>query len=418
MRKLFNKNTPPVKPVNHVEVDDKHRKLKLILIVLLLAVGITLITVAIVDFLTVEPGWETIQADVKAGESSADDFVLLYYLGAGDQAANLEKRALTALYTEAATDAFRIFHESQQFDGLQNLAYLNSHPNEAVQLPEALYNALALLQRYENRDLFLAPIYQEYVGLFSSATDTAASMYDPDKSPEQAQYFAQLLAFTGDDEAIRLELLDNNTAKLSIREDYLQFAQANGITVFADLYWMKNAFIADYLAQRLAAEGYTSGSLSSFDGYSRNLDSSAQTYRLNILDRVEQNIYMAATLEYTGAHAFVSLRNYPTSELAVQQYYQWADGSFLSCHIDSDGRSRTACNDLIGYSSTLGCAEILMQMRDVYIADALDADALTVLSENGVQTIYCKDRTVYTSDSAAVIRDLFAKDNILYTRHK
>ena len=118
----------------------------------------------------------------------------------------------------------------------------------------------------------------------------------------------------------------------------------------------------DYLAQEMTAAGYTNGLISSFDGFQRNLDTSNRAYSLNLLDRVEQDVYQAAILEYSGKSALVSLRNYPTSALSVQQYYQWSDGSYTSCHIDgTDGFSKTSVNDLLGYSKTAGCAEILLR---------------------------------------------------------
>ena len=408
------RSNPPVKPVKHIEVTDKNRKPKLVLIVVLLALGVTLIATAITQILVTPPGWETIKVDGNADETCAGDFVFLYLLGDGDQAANLEQRDVTRVYSEAAKEAFQIFHEERLFDGVQNVAYLNQHPNEEVEVPKVLYDAFAMLHKFENRALYLAPIYREYVGMFLSGQDWYAKEYDPDQSKEQDTYFAEILAFTTDENAIKLALLGNNRVKLSVSEEYLQYAESKEITGFIDFYWMKNAFIVDYLAQKLTDAGYTKGTISSFDGFSRNLDVSERSYQLNIFDRDGKAIYQAGALNYSGALAMVSLRNYPMSELAVQQYYQWEDGSYTSCHIDpADGRNKTAINDLTGYSRTLGCSEILMQLYPVYVAEELNIDVLS-----GVDTVYCKDQTIYTSESGAVITNLFQKDGIQYTWQK
>ena len=408
------RSNPPVKPVKHIEVTDKNRKSKLVLIVVLLALGVTLIATAITQILVTPPGWETIKVDGNADESCAGDFVFLYLLGDGEQASNLEQRDVTRVYSEAAKEAFQIFHEERLFDGVQNVAYLNQHPNEEVEIPAVLYDAFVLLEKHENRGLYLAPIYREYVGMFLSDQDWYAKEYDPDQSEEQDTYFAEVLAFTTDVNAVKLELLGNNRVKLSVSEAYLQYAASKEITGFIDFYWMKNAFVADYLAQKLTDAGYTKGTISSFDGFSRNLDASDRSYQLNIFDRVGKEIYQAGALNYSGALSMVSLRNYPMSELAVQQYYQWEDGSYTSCHIDpADGRNKTAINDLTGYSRTLGCSEILMQLYPVYVAEELNMDVLS-----GVDTVYCKDQTIYTSESGAVITNLFQKDGIGYTWQK
>lgn len=409
-------NMPMGEPVKKIEVSDSHRTLKIWLVVLLAALGITLIVTSIVGLVKTNPGWTTISADQSVEESCSGDFVFQYLLGQGDQPANFEQRDVTKVYAQAAKDAYQIFHAEQSFPGVNNVLYLNQHVNEAVQVPQALYEAFEMLEEYENRAIFLAPVYREYIGLFLSSDDYVAQAYDPSRNPGAKAYFEEVLTFTGSEEMIRLELLGDHRVKLCVSEDYLQFAQKNGITAYVDFYWMKNAFIADYLAQELTEAGYTNGILSSFDGFHRNLDTTDRSYRLNLFDRVGNDVYPAAVMEYSNVSALVTLRNYPTSALGVQLYYQWQDGSYTSCHIDpADGRSKSAINDLLGYSKTLGCAEILMQLYPVYVAEMLDEAALP---SQGVETIYCKDYEIYASDASAAISQLYEKDNIVYRMKK
>lgn len=417
MSREARRKDPPVKPVKSIEVSDDKRKQKLILIVILLALGITLIVFAVSNFLSVPAGWETIRVGTNAEETCAGEFIFQYLLGDGDKAANVEQKEVTNIYAQAAQEAFRIFHADRLFDDVHNVAYLNQHPNEDVEIPAALYNAFALLQKYENRALYLAPIYQEYVSMFLCDEDWIAKDYDPDQDLEQAAYFTKVLAFTNDGNAVKLELLGNNKVKLSVSSDYVQFAKDNEITAFIDFYWMKNAFIVDYLAQQLTNAGYTKGSISSFDGFTRNLDASDRAYQLNVFDRVDQSIYQAGVLNYTGALSIVALRNYPTSSLAVELYHQWQDGKYTSCHIDpADGRSKSALNDLIGYAKDAQCSEILLKMYPLYVTGASDTEALQSLS--GVSTVYCKDLVLYTSNAAARITQLYKKDGIEYTWQK
>lgn len=410
------RENPPVKPVKRIEVSDKNRKGKLALIVILLALGVTLIAVSVTQMLTTPPGWETIQVSGDISESCAGDFVFLYLLGDGDKAANLEQREITQLYTQAAADAFRLFHEEKLFDGVHNVAYLNRHPNEEVEIPAALYAAFSLFEESGNRALYAAPLYREYVGLFMSEEDWAAKMYDPNQSQEQADYFREVLAFTTDENAVSLKLLGNNRVKLQVSEAYLHYAAEKEIAAFIDFYWMKNAFVADYLADAMIGSGYTKGTISSFDGFSRNLDSSDRSYELNIFNREKDNIFLAGAMSYSGVKSFVSLRNYPMSDLAVQLYYRWADGSYTSCHIDpADGLSKSAINDFTGYSRSLSCGEVLMSLYGVFVADSLDMDAVENLPQKGVETVYCQNRGIITSDPAVKISGLYNKDGVSYT---
>lgn len=411
-------NRPPVPPVKTIEVSDNHRKWKIVAIVLLLALGVTLIATAVAGFFSTEPGWETIQAG-NVQDSCAGDFVFLYLLGDGEQAPNLEQREITTRYAQATKDAYQIFHEEQLFDGVHNVAYLSAHPNEEVEIPKALYDAFALLELHQNRGLYLAPLYREYIGLFLSDEDWNAETYDPTKNAEQKEYFDEVLSFTRDENAVKLELLGNNRVKLRISDAYATYAATMEITQFINFYWMKNAFIADYLAEEMISAGYTKGTITSFDGFGRNLDTTERSYQLNLFDRVGKDIFQCGTLGYSNAKSFVSLRNYPISELAVQQYYQWEDGRITSCHIDPvDGKSKSAINDLTGYSRTLSCAEVLLRLYPVYVAEDLDAEALSDLPWQGIATVYCKDYVIYTSDEKAVVTGLYEKDSVKYTWQK
>lgn len=403
-------------PVKKIELDDKHRKVKLIVIVLLLALGVTLIAVSVSRMLSTEPGWVTIEADAAVDESCGGEFVFLYLLGEGEQAANFEQMAITQLYTDATRQAFQIFHESRLFDGVHNVAYLNQHPNEVVEIPAALYDAFVMFEDYQNRSLYLAPIYAEYSAMFKCETDDTAGQYDPDRSDEQKTYVDELLKFTKDEKAVSLELLGNNQVKLSVSEEYLQYAKTREQAAFIDFYWMKNAFIADYLAQALTEAGHTNGTLSSFDGFSRNLDTSERSYQLNLYDRVGRDVYQAGSMRYANVKSLVSLHNYPIGTMESLFSYQWKDGGYTSCHIDAaDGRSKSSVNDLTGYSRSLSCSQVLMELYPVFVADALDEAALQALPQKGVETAYCSNSVIYTSDAAVTVTQIYDKAGVRYS---
>ncbi|MBE6934452.1 MAG: hypothetical protein E7462_05330 [Ruminococcaceae bacterium] len=415
MSRYARKREPPIRPVKSVEIDDKNRKWKLIAAAAFLVVGACFIAWGVKSCTTMEPGWQQIQASAKVEETCAGDFVFFYLLGEDGKAVSTEQQEVTKVYTQCTTDAFQIFHETEVFGDVHNVAYLNQHVNEEVEVPRVLYEAFALLEKYENRGLYLAPLYQEYVNLFLCDGDWTAEAYDPDKNPEQDRYFSEILTYTSDEQAVRLELLGNNRVRLSVSEAYLQYAQEKEISVFIDFYWMKNAFIADYLAQQLTAAGYTKGTLSSYDGFSRNLDTTDGDYKLNLFDRVGKDVYLAGAMQYKNVMAAVSLRNYSTSELAVQLYYQWKDGTYTSCHISPvDGRSKSVMNDMTGYSYRLSCGEILMQMYPLYVADTWDEEGFKALPANGVETAYCRDYVIYTSDPAVAVSNLYERDGVKY----
>ena len=54
--------------------------------------------------------------------------------------------------------------------------------------------------------------------------------------------------------------------------------------------------------------GYTRGVISSYDGFFRNLDERDVSYSFHIFDRVGQDIYPAAVMEYNGPESLGSQR--------------------------------------------------------------------------------------------------------------
>ena len=404
------------RPIRKILVDPEYSKLRIWLAVVLLVLGVTLIAVFLGRNLSIEPGWVTVKIDVQ--DSCSGDFYFQYYLGDSGQAPNIEKQALADAYDRVARNAYRIFHESESFDGVHNVQYLNAHPNETVEVPEVLYKAFALLEQYQNRALYLAPVYDLYVGMFLCDDDWAAKTYDPKQDADAAQYVADALAYASDEQMVKLELLGNNQVKLNVNDAYLQYAGANEITEFIDFYWMKNAFIVDYMASELEAAGFTGGIISSFDGYQRNLGATKGSYSQNLFDRVGKTVYQTSVFTYTDVSALVSLRDFPASQLSVQQYFTWDNGEVTSCHIDvADGMSKAAAGELLGYSNTNSCAQILLELYPIYVAETMNTDALAALPAKDIETIYAENFVIYTSDGDAQLSQLYELDGVSYRRN-
>ena len=404
------------RPIRKILVDPEYSKLRIWLAVALLVLGVTLIAVFLGRNLSVEPGWITVKIDAQ--NSCSGDFYFQYYLGDSGQAPNIEKQTLADAYDRVARDAYQIFHESESFEGVNNVQYLNAHPNETVEVPAVLYQAFALLEQYQNRALYLAPVYDHYVGMFLCDDDWAAKLYDPKQDADAAKYIADALAYASDEQMVKLELLGGNQVKLNVADAYLQFAKANEITEFIDFYWLKNAFIVDYMAEELEAAGFTGGIISSFDGFQRNLGATKGSYSQNLFDRVGDTVYQTAVFTYEDISALVSLRDFPGSQLAVQQYFAWDNGEITSCHIDiADGMSKTAAGELLGYSKTNSCAQILLELYPIYVADTLDTKALTALPAKGIDTIYAENFVIYTSDASAKLSQLYTLDGVSYKRN-
>ncbi len=401
------------KPVQKVELDEKHKKLRLVLLACCIVIAIIAFTVGLTTLLNQDPGWqriETLSNQINCGA----DFTLMYYMGGGSRPVPEENRELSNLYTEATERAYRLFYAEAQSDTRDNLRAVNENPNEIVTVDPALYQAFCRIVDSGNRNLYLAPVYVEYDRIFLYENEDEALRYDPTQDPEQLAYLAELVSFANNPEAVNLELLGNNQVRLNVSAEYLAYARENELEDYLDFGWMKNAFIVDMIADILRENGYTRGYIASYDGFNRSLDNSGTQYSFNIYDRYENGIYLPAAMEYNTPMSIVSLRNYPMGQQDRWHYFAFSDGRIVTAMVDpADGLSKSATDNLVAYSYSAGCAEVLLAASKVYLADELDTQALAQLADGGIYALWCADTTLYYNDAGLTLA-LMQTENITY----
>lgn len=416
-RQVRNRNENHPKPVNKIELSEGFPKGRLVLTAALILIGACALGYSVMSFLTADAGWTTIEAG-SSEVSCSDELIFQYYLGAGELSATAERKAVSTLYTETARKAYQLFHTSQGFDGVKNLYYINRHPNEVIEVDGALYEAFSTLERYGSRAVYLAPVYVQYGNLFGCNDDVETAGFDPYQNEEVAAYFAEIVSFAQDRDAIDIKLLGDQKIKLYVSDTYMDYASENGISEFIDFYWMANAFIVDYIADTMKANGFVLGSVSSYDGFIRNLDDvSGSEYAFNLFDRDGKSVYQAGVMRYDRALGIVYLRDYPVNNsLDRQHYYEFRDGGLRSAYIDAaDGYCKSAVDSLVSYSEKSGCAEILLQVMPIYINDYFEKERLSELVRDGVYSIYFEDKKILYNEPSLRLTDLYDDNGICYT---
>ncbi|MDE7202686.1 MAG: hypothetical protein K2O91_12485 [Lachnospiraceae bacterium] len=411
------RDLPHPRPVNKIELSAEHGRLRLILAVVFLVMGAFFIAYSVANLSSKESGWNEIE--VQSSEyNCSGDFVFLYCLGEGDVSATAENKAISACYSNATEYAFQMFTNDVEYESIHNMYYINRHPNQEIEVDDILYQAFSLIQKSGNRSLYLAPVYEQYDGLFHCTEEYQAVEYDPYLNEDVADYYAAITSFANDAGMINLELRGENRIYLRVAEEYLAFALENEIGSFIDFYWMKNAFIVDYIADTMRANGFVLGSISSYDGFVRNLDDiSGWEYAFNLFNRDGDFLYQAGVMRYDHAMSVVYLRDYPTNNnLDGQYYYKYQDGGIRTAYIDTaDGYCKSAVGSLVSYSPNSSCAEILLQVMPVYINDYFEAERLSELVRGGVYSIYCDDSKILYNESSLVLTDLYEDNEVRYT---
>lgn len=383
------------RPVGKVELSEKHAKRRFYLTILFLVVGAIALVHALMMYLKKDSGWTEIRANSTQELNVSEDFVFLYELGTGGESATAENKALVIQYSDACESAYMMFSADNAYVELNNVYSINHNPNQTIEVEDGLYHALEKAAQYQDRKIYLGPVYAAYDDLFFCQDDVQAAETDPYQNAEAAAFYAQIAAFARDPAAVNLELLENNQVCLHVSEEYLAFAKENEITNFIDFSWMKNAFIADYLAETLVQKGYTHGSISSYDGFVRNLDDREISYSYGIYYREGNEIDQAEILDYTGPASIVCMRNYMMSDKDMVHYYAYQNGDIRTMYLDpADGLCKSARNELVCYAEDLDCADILLQMSPYYIADEWDEDAPDKLLQQGITSVYTENGEV------------------------
>ena len=390
-------SVPNDKPVEHktinIELPSSRIKLRVVLVVLLIVLAVSSFAFGINSLLSTDSGVTEItvlSGDMNAGSS----FTFYYYLGYDGADAADERREVRSVYTEAATDALPLFDASIESD--DGLYAVSRHPNEDITVDPALYSALGEIVESGTRYIYLAPLYAQYGALMSSMTDDEAAQYDPRLDAAQGEFFSAVAAFASDSASVDIELLGDNNVRLNVSDAYLTYAEANGIDAYVDLAWMRNAFIADYIADVLTDAGYTRGALISDDGFMRCMDTETGTeYSFNFTHRDGNTVTTLSTLQFSGNVSLACLRDYPREGVNDGDYYQYADGTLRSLYLDpADGLDRSSIPEMCGYTFNMGCAELTLKLAPLFIAETLNIDELEMLENSGISVYYTKDGTL------------------------
>ncbi len=377
-------------PVEHIELDENNIRRRVILVILALIVAGVAIGYGISQLTSSNRGWNVIEVNSSSQRNSGNEFTFNYFLGENGSS-TAERKALVTLYTRLCEEAYKEFDIYNDYNGYHNMCYINSHPNETVNVSDTLYNCLEKLNNYDNRYMFMAPIYETYVSVLYADSDTSAEIFDQHVNSEYYDFYQELLKYINDPEQIRIELLGNNEVRLTVSEEYLSLLKENGHSYLIDLNWMRNAFVCDYLTDGLREAGFTHGNLASHDGYSAVLGDFEYEYYL--FDYVNDGRFQLGNLNHDYGDSFVFMKSFPLSELDYD-YYIYSDGVIRTPHLKLTD-SLNVENEkraYVAYSRQYGCADILMKLIPTYYGETLSP-----VTDKAVNSVYIQNNSVFYS---------------------
>ena len=403
------------KDIQEIELSEKHIGLRWALVAIFLAVGLICIAIFLFSLLGEEEGWQTIAPTDKSFMPTGE-ITLNYNLGTTEISAAKEKKEVEKIYTDALAKSYKLFDVYRSYDGLVNIYHINQHPNEILTVDRELYKAFELVESENNRSIYLGTVQSEYRNVFACTDDSNASQADPYFNEEAKNNIEELTAFIKDPAAINIELLGENKIRLNVSDEYKALFEEYDEVNYIDFAWLTNAFIIDEVANALLARGYTNGYVSSYEGYVRYLDAENNNYSINLNNRQEKIVYPAGVAQCKNIRSLVQLRNYPINASNAANYYAYSDGTFATRYINSDGYYISSLNDILAYSGTKNCAQMALELSEIFIKDEIDSERIMQNMNEEIYTIWFADSVIYYNDKDLQINEIYDNNGIKYTK--
>ena len=420
------------KPVKKIEVSERHIKLRGVLVVLFILIALAMFAWALISALSTDKGWY--EVEVSSSElNCSSEFIFYYYIEEGGLSATEELDEVESAYGTACVNAYKLFVGYTLYDDedeeVYNLAYVNNTPNQVITVDESLYSALQLLDENEMLSmLYLGPVYTIYYSIMYSSNETIAKQYDPYYDEDTAAYIAEVMDYISNG-AISLELLGGNQVRLNVTEEYAAFIAENTesdddeeevVLRYLDFGVMLNAFRIDYIADYLADCGYTNGIINSYDGYTRTLGDSEE-FSFTIYNKTDDGIYAAGVASGEGSVSMVTFRSYALSSAEYGYKYSYSDGTTATMYIDPQtglykNDYSTSLDDLVVYSYSDSCAEVLLKIYNIFIGDVFSGEDLQA---TGLCYVYCDDEhNILYNDGSLELTAYSYTDGTEYTAVK
>ena len=177
MSRNARRREPYVPGKERLEVSQEHMTLRLLGLGAALLVAALAFGYAINNMLQAPAGWQTVEAgSSKTGITQY--FTLNYNFGAAGGNATKERKAVSAIYTQSLDHAYRVLSSREDAQDA-GLAALNASPNREITVDPLLYAALRTVEESGTRQLYFAPLREQYNSLFTADTDEAAEEWDP-----------------------------------------------------------------------------------------------------------------------------------------------------------------------------------------------------------------------------------------------
>ena len=369
---------------------EKESKRKIIIRAILLGVAIIVaviaFSIAMKSYLHKDPGYFTIDAD-RAEEA------LLYSHGVMltcyfDGSSNEIREAMNVVrgeYSATLLRMYKLLDPVNEYEGFVNLAYLNAHLGEDVEIGLELYdilNSAYALTANGRFNMFAGALWGEWQGI--SVLESQAD-FDPLLNPDEAERIRAISACVGELSNFEYSIVDANAhiVRITVSEEYETLVRELEITApLIDLAYLKEAFELEYTADAIERAGYTNGYLVTDEGLTIAFSGApGGTFLLHTLEK--GSAVKACEVELKPSMALCESRAFPVNDLPLY-YTIESGGEQLLRHPHFDYADGATYDALIS-----ACA---VSYNGDLVSAAADSYRLITFSDPTQAVAFCKER--------------------------
>ncbi len=266
-------------------------------------------------------------------------------------------------FSEAMKHIYKLLDPDNMYEGYVNLAYINTHPGEGIELDPELYAVLTSayeLTQSGEFNMFAGALYREWQGI---TVLEESQDFDPLLNKDEAQRLKTIAETVADLSNFKFEIIDaeRHIIRFDTTDGYRAFAENMECSAAViDLAYLRDAYELDYTAQKLEEKGRTMGYITAKSGITRALSGVGEGVYL-IYTQADGNPAQACRIRMEAGTSCCALRTFALEEdiefYTVESegrtyyrhpYFDYAtaelyDELLSSCAVSYEGDSPLAC---------------------------------------------------------------------------
>ncbi|MBR5948782.1 MAG: hypothetical protein IKZ82_09105 [Clostridia bacterium] len=262
-----------------------------------------------------DPGYYKLEAPKSdVAPLYAGDYTFAHYFDGDSIEIKNAVEACSKTYGDILLRLYKLTDAKTQYEGIKNIAYLNAHKGEAVELEKALFDILVSAHELTRYGRF---------SMFAGALDSAwndivfcddPQEFDPLVNVDQRSRIASVVECIKNKDNFTFEIVnaENHIVRFDTSEDYNRLSKENELAeTIIDLGHLRDAFVIDAVCALMEQQGYDNGYMTSRSGVTKALSKmSAEGHEYVSYGLVNGEAVQAYSVQMTPGSAYCSLRTF------------------------------------------------------------------------------------------------------------